>query len=81
MGPWANTLPDDRSRHPGIYPIARLKSEVSLASARAEMTIIAKRLLARYPTDNIALDAIVNPMHEQLVKDARPALITRCWAL
>jgi putative ABC transport system permease protein len=81
LGPWANTLPDDRSWHPGIYPIARLKSGVSLASARAEMTIIAKRLLERYPTDNIALDAIVNPMHEQLVKDARPALLTLLGAV
>jgi len=81
MGPWAKGLPDDRSWHPGIYPIARLKPGVSLQAARAEMTGIAKRLLKQYPTDNIALDAIVNPMHEQLVKDARPALLTLLGAV
>ncbi len=81
MGPWAQGLPDDRSWHPGIYPIARLKAGVSLQSARAEMSTIAKRLLEKYPTDNIALDAIVNPMHEQLVKDARPALLTLLGAV
>jgi putative ABC transport system permease protein len=81
MGPWATTLPDDRSWHPGIYPIARLKTGVSVQSARAEMSTIAKRLVEKYPTDNIALDAIVNPMHEQLVKDARPALITLLGAV
>lgn len=81
MGPWAHTLPDDRSWHPGIFPVARLKPGVSLQSARAEMTTIAKRLLDKYPTDNIALDAIVNPMHEQLVKDARPALFTLLGAV
>jgi putative ABC transport system permease protein len=81
MGPWAKSLPDDRSWHPGIFPIARLRASVSLNSARAEMTTIAKRLVHEYPTDNIAIDAIVNPMHEQLVKDARPALLTLLGAV
>jgi putative ABC transport system permease protein len=81
MGPWAKTLPDDRSWHPGIFPIARLKTGVQLSAARAEMTTIAKRLLEQHPTDNIALDAIVNPMHEQLVKDAKPALLTLLGAV
>jgi putative ABC transport system permease protein len=81
MAPWAHGLPDDRSWHPGILPIARLKPGVTLESSRAEMTTIAKRLLAQHPTDNIALDAIVNPMHEQLVKDARPALFTLLGAV
>jgi len=81
MEPWAATLPDDRSWHPGIYPIAKLKAGVSLSQARAEMTTIAKRLLEKYKVDNIALDAIVNPMHEQMVKDARPALLTLLGAV
>jgi len=76
MGPWAVTLPDDRSWHPGIFPVARLKNGVSLAQARAEMSTIAKRLLARYPDTNIAIDAIVNPMQDQIVSDARPVLLT-----
>jgi putative ABC transport system permease protein len=75
MGPWAATLPDDRSWHPGIFPIARLKQGVSLAQARAEMSTIAKRLLAQYAETNIALDAIVNPMQEQIVSDSRPVLL------
>lgn len=81
MGPWASKLPDDRSWHPGIIAIARLKSSVTLAQARSEMSTIARRLLAKYPTDNIALDAVVNPMHEQLVSQARPALITLLGAV
>jgi putative ABC transport system permease protein len=81
MGPWAQGLPDDRSWHPGIYPVGRLKQGVQLAAARAEMSTIAKRLLEQHPTDNIALDAIVNPMHEQMVKDARPALLTLLGAV
>ncbi|HEX8894050.1 MAG TPA: ABC transporter permease, partial [Terriglobales bacterium] len=34
--PWASTLPNDRSWHPGILPIARLKPGVSLEQARAD---------------------------------------------
>lgn len=75
MGPWAAKLPDDRSWHPGIFAIARLKANVTLAQARAEMSTIAHRLYENYPNDNIAIDAVVNPMHEQLVSQARPALL------
>ena len=75
MGPWASKLPDDRSWHPGIIAIARLKTGVSLSQARTEMTAIAKRLYASIPTDNIAIDAVVNPMQEQLVSHIKPALM------
>ncbi len=81
MGPWASKLPDDRSWHPGIIAIARLKQGVSLTQARAEMSTIAKRLYEKYSADNIALDAVVNPMQEQLVSQAKPALITLLGAV
>ena len=74
MGPWASKLPDDRSWHPGINAIARLKPGVSLSQARADMSTIAKRLYAEHSADNIAIDAVVNPMQEQLVGDLKPAL-------
>jgi len=74
MGPWASTLPDDRSWHPGINAIARLKPGVSLSQARTEMSAIAKRLYAQDSTDNIAIDAVVNPMQAQLVSEIKPAL-------
>ena len=75
MAPWAATLPDDRSWHPGIYPVARLRDGVTLAAAQAEMSNIAKRLYKQYPTDNIATDAIVKGMHEQLVSSSRTVLM------
>lgn len=74
MGPWASKLPDDRSWHPGINAVARLKSGVSLSQARADMSTIAKRLYAQDSTDNIAIDAVVNPMQAQLVSEVKPAL-------
>jgi putative ABC transport system permease protein len=74
MGPWASKLPEDRSWHPGINAIARLKPGVSLSQARAEMSSIAKRIYARDSFDNIAIDAVVNPMQAQLVSEVKPAL-------
>jgi putative ABC transport system permease protein len=74
MGPWASKLPDDRSWHPGINAIARLKPGVSLSQARTEMSVIAKRLYAQHSADNIAIDAVVNPMQAQLVSGIKPAL-------
>jgi putative ABC transport system permease protein len=74
MTPWASRLPDDRSWHPGINAIARLKAGVSLSQARAEMSAIAKRLYAQDSIDNIAIDVVVNPMQAQLVSDLKPAL-------
>lgn len=81
MGPWASKLPDDRSWHPGIYPIGRLKAGVALAPARSEMSTIARRLIEKYPNDNIAIDAVVNPMHDQLVSQSRPALLALLGAV
>ena len=81
MTPWALTLPDDRSWHPGIFPIARLKQGIRLSAARAEMSTIAKRLMERYPNDNIALDAVVNPMHDQMVSQTKPVLLALLWAV
>jgi putative ABC transport system permease protein len=74
LTPWASKLPDDRSWHPGINAIARLKADVSLSEARADMSTIAKRLYAQDSIDNIAIDAVVIPMQAQLVSDVKPAL-------
>ncbi|HLW54091.1 MAG TPA: ABC transporter permease [Candidatus Angelobacter sp.] len=73
--PWARTLPDDRSWHPGILPIARLKPGVRLEEARADMTTIAKRLEQQYPVYDTNVEALVNPMQEKLVENIRPALL------
>jgi putative ABC transport system permease protein len=73
--PWAARLPDDRSWHPGIIAVGRLKPGVSLDSARAETISIAKHLEEKYPINNTGVSANVNPLQEQLVKDIRPALV------
>jgi putative ABC transport system permease protein len=79
--PWAKTLPDDRAWHPGIVPIARLKPGVSLEQARSEMTVIAQALEKQYPIYNTGTGAFVNPIQDQMVENARPALLVLMGAV
>jgi putative ABC transport system permease protein len=73
--PWAKTLPVDRNWHPGIIPLARLKSGVSREQARVEMVGITKRLEQQYPDYNTGTSADVVGLQDQIVQNSRPALL------
>jgi putative ABC transport system permease protein len=75
FGPWAATLPEDRGWHPGIFPVARLKDDVTIDRARTEMDAISAQLETEYPESNKSVRALVNPAQEQLVKNIRPAIL------
>jgi putative ABC transport system permease protein len=54
--------------------IGRLKPGVQLARAEAEASAVARRLEMQYPADNAKRGARLVPLHEAIVRDARPAL-------
>jgi putative ABC transport system permease protein len=75
IGPWAATLPDDRSWHPGIWPLARLRTGATLAQAQSEMDVISDRLAAQYPDYDHGVSAEVKPLHDYAVQNVRQSLV------
>ena len=61
--------------------IARMKPGVDLKQARAEMETIAARLAQQYPEENLRISSVVNPLHEEVVGDIRPALLVLLGAV
>jgi putative ABC transport system permease protein len=61
--------------------IAKLKNGVDVARAQADMDAISKRLEAAYPEDNKDWGALVRPLQEDLVGDARTSLLVLLGAV
>jgi putative ABC transport system permease protein len=70
----------NRNRH-YLQVMARLRPGVSLAQAQSEMSTIAARLQQQYPQSNAELGAAVQPLHEHLVGDIKPALLVLLGAV
>ena len=75
FAPWAHGLPDDRNWHPGITAIGRLRANVTLLQARAEMATIAQRLAKQFPEYDTDMGANVTGLQDSLVQNVRPALV------
>src|SRR5258708_6522281 len=65
----------DRGDHLGIYVVARLNGVTTVDQARVEMNMIARQLEADFPATNKAHGVSVLPLHEQIVRQVRPALM------
>ena len=66
-----------RGNHPGLYGVARLKSGVSFAQAKAEMDTIGANLEKQYQDSNAGNGIGIHPMLEVFVGDVRRPL----WVL
>ena len=55
--------------------VGRLNPGVTIAQAQAEMDTIGEQLAKTYPTTNTDVAITVEPLYEQLVGEARPALM------
>jgi putative ABC transport system permease protein len=58
-----------------IRGLGRLKDDVSLEQARAELDAIAARLEQQYPADNTDQGVVVRPLLDSMVSESRPALL------
>ena len=70
----------NRGRH-YLQVLARLKPGVSLGQAQSDMSTIASRLQQQYPQFNAEIGAVVQPLHEYLVGDIKPALLVLLGAV
>ena len=55
--------------------VARLKSDITVPQAQAEMTTISSRLADQYPEDDKGWGAVIVPLREERVAQVRPSLL------
>ncbi len=75
LGQWNALELYDRSTHPGLHAVARLKPGVTQAAAQAEMTSIATHLAQEYPKSNEGHSIAILPLKDDMVGDIRPTLL------
>ncbi len=75
----ANNVPDRGAQF--LRLIGRLKPDVSLKQAEAEMKPIATRLEQQYPDTNTDRNVKLISLHEDVVGDVRPALLVLLGAV
>ena len=86
VGAWLNSDPDvwlpidlpDEARRVGRHSnnvIARLKPDVTLEQAQAELAQVAERLEHQYPNNNVGHGVKIDSLHEATVGNVRPALL------
>ena len=59
----------------GIHGIGRLKPDVSIAQARADLAAVTTHLAATYPETNRSVGATIVPLEESVVGNLRPYLL------
>jgi putative ABC transport system permease protein len=81
---WIPAVPvhvtDYRGQH-RLMVVGRLEAGVAMASAEEEMRAIAARLEEEYPESNTNRSARLEPLHETVVGDVRPALLVLLGAV
>ena len=63
----------NRSNHPGLRGVARLKAGVTIEQASAELQAISARLANQYPDENKNISARVDTLFDSVVGDDRDA--------
>jgi putative ABC transport system permease protein len=64
-----------------IRVIARLKPDTTLEQAGTELGVIAQRIEEQYPETNKGVGVTINPLHEQIVGDVKPAMLVLLGAV
>ena len=65
---------DTRGR-PGVLVLGKLRPNVTVASAQAELDAVTRRIAALHPATNAGLGAAVRPLKEEIVGETRTSLL------
>ena len=81
---WTPLVPGELEEERGAHRlgvVGRLREGATIAQAQAEVAAIAKRLEQQYPGDNTNRGALVRPLQDALVEDARTSLLVLLGAV
>jgi putative ABC transport system permease protein len=79
--PWLATQPQDRTWHPGLLGLARLKPGVALEAAQTELDQISTRLQQAFPDANREVTFVAVPAHTLMVQGVRSGLFVLVGAV
>jgi putative ABC transport system permease protein len=77
---WTDAVRAVRGNH-NYLVVARLKPQIQIAQAKAELAAISARLEQQYPEDDKGWGATVIPLREDLIGDTRTALLVLLGAV
>ena len=75
LGQWTDPSFRDRRIDMSAHAVGRLKSDVSLSQAKADMDAIAQNLAAAYPEADKSVGVTLVSMHDDLVGNVQPFLL------
>jgi predicted permease len=75
LAQWSSVELNDRETHAELAVVGRLKPDVTMAAAQAEMTSIGRALAQQYPKANAGHGVTVVEMKDAMVGHIRPTLL------
>jgi predicted permease len=75
VGQWTNPSLSRRGAGLGLHGVGRLKPDVTIEQARADMTRVSSNLAAAYPDTNKGISAALRPLKQTMVGEVRVLLL------
>jgi len=75
IGQWNNPLLSNRGAGLGVHGVGRLRADVTLEQARADMAQLSSNLAAAYPDTNKGIGAALRPLKQTMVGEVRLLLL------
>jgi predicted permease len=81
IGQWNNPLLPNRGAGLGVHGVGRLKTDVGIEQARADMARVSSNLAAAYPDTDKGIGAAMRPLKQTMVGEVRVLLLVLLGAV